>query len=192
MAQGTGSLFSNTVYALSDAATQFSKAAQKVCPCGKLLGSLGRNHSLRKLTYGIDGVLLGCVSKRPTIHVTIYSKYGSSQGTQEFPVHVGCNILIRDSISIPWSLIYICKGIVALTFNEQAAAKIDEHRRGITSQSEGLISEVLEVCTYLLLPFTCTNNLTAFLRPAQSFNAWSMNYSLDLFIFLINYFYALH
>jgi hypothetical protein len=30
MAQGTTSLVSNTVYALSDAATQFSKAAQKV------------------------------------------------------------------------------------------------------------------------------------------------------------------
>lgn len=31
MAQGTSSLVSNTVYALSDAATQFSKAAHKVC-----------------------------------------------------------------------------------------------------------------------------------------------------------------
>ena len=30
MAQGTTSLVSNTVYALSDAATQFSKAAHKV------------------------------------------------------------------------------------------------------------------------------------------------------------------
>ncbi|KAI4303707.1 hypothetical protein MLD38_039306 [Melastoma candidum] len=70
MAQGTGSLFSNTVYALSDAATQFSKAAQK--------------------------------------------------------------------------------GIVALTFNEQAAEKIGKHRRGESSQSEGVISEVLEGLTGLL------------------------------------------
>lgn len=30
MAQGSTSLLSNTVYAISDAATQFSKAAQKV------------------------------------------------------------------------------------------------------------------------------------------------------------------
>lgn len=31
MAQGTTSLLSNTVFAISDAATQFSRAAHKVC-----------------------------------------------------------------------------------------------------------------------------------------------------------------
>ena len=38
MAQGTTSLLSNTVYAISDAATQFSKAAHKVSPYLEVFG----------------------------------------------------------------------------------------------------------------------------------------------------------
>ncbi|XP_056171449.1 uncharacterized protein LOC115688889 isoform X4 [Syzygium oleosum] len=70
MAQGTTSLLSNTVYALSDAATQFSRAAQK--------------------------------------------------------------------------------GIVALTFDEQAFSRIEKQQRGASSHSEGVINEVLEGLTGLL------------------------------------------
>ncbi|XP_048139080.1 uncharacterized protein LOC115752507 isoform X2 [Rhodamnia argentea] len=70
MAQGTTSLLSNTVYALSDAATQFSRAAQK--------------------------------------------------------------------------------GIVALTFDEQAFSRIEKQQRGTISHSEGVINEVLEGLTGVL------------------------------------------
>ncbi|KAK4756247.1 hypothetical protein SAY87_006374 [Trapa incisa] len=70
MARGTSSLLSNTVYALSDAAFQFSKAAQK--------------------------------------------------------------------------------GIVALTFDEQAVARMERQQRGVTSHSQGVINEVLEGLTGLL------------------------------------------
>ncbi|KAF8007492.1 hypothetical protein BT93_K1496 [Corymbia citriodora subsp. variegata] len=70
MAQGTTSLLSNTIYALSDAATQFSRAAQK--------------------------------------------------------------------------------GIVALTFDEQAFSRIEKQQGGAISHSEGVINEVLEGLTGLL------------------------------------------
>ncbi|XP_044509521.1 uncharacterized protein LOC123228248 isoform X4 [Mangifera indica] len=70
MAQGTSSLVSNTVYALSDAATQFSKAAHK--------------------------------------------------------------------------------GIVALTFDDQAVARMEKQQKGVASHSKGVISEVFEGLTGVL------------------------------------------
>ncbi|OWM73838.1 hypothetical protein CDL15_Pgr018898 [Punica granatum] len=70
MAQGTTSLLSSTIYALSDAAFQFSKAAQK--------------------------------------------------------------------------------GIVALTFDDQAVARMEREQRGVASHSQGVINEVLEGLTGLL------------------------------------------
>ncbi|CAK9168285.1 unnamed protein product [Ilex paraguariensis] len=70
MAQGTTSLLSNTIYALSDAATQFSRAAQK--------------------------------------------------------------------------------GIVAFTFDDHAAAKMEYQQKGTSSNSKGVINEILEGLTGLL------------------------------------------
>lgn len=48
MAQGTTSLLSNTVYALSDAATQFSRAAQKV---HRRVMASEKFHAHKTLTY---------------------------------------------------------------------------------------------------------------------------------------------
>lgn len=55
MADGTTSLLSSTVYALSDAATQFSKAAHKV-PCICLLKSYSEVAPLKKNSQNFNSL----------------------------------------------------------------------------------------------------------------------------------------